>query len=138
MPQARADDIRRRSSSIRSSVRASSKPPDSVKTPISLYWRTESRVRSVISREWSTGKMKFDACPVDPPGFGSGPLSSCTMSRQPSRARWWTRLLPTMPAPMTTTRAVGGTVAMCRHLLVAYDATYCAMWNTTKCEPDAP
>src|SRR6476661_5845934 len=112
MPQARALDIRRRSSSIRSSVRAISKPPDSVKTPISLYWRTESSVRSVISREWSTGKMKFDACPVDPPGFGSGPLSSCTMSRQPSRARWWTRLLPTMPAPMTTTRAVAGTSAM--------------------------
>ncbi len=112
IPQARADDIRRRSSSIRSSVRASSKPPDSVKTPISLYWRTESSVRSVISREWSTGKMKFEACPVDPPGFGSGPLSIWTMSRQPSRARWWTRLLPTMPAPMTTTRALLGTVVM--------------------------
>ena len=84
MPQALAADIRRRSSSIRSSVRATSKPPDSVKTPISLYCSTESRVRSVISREWSTGKMKFDACPVDPPGLGSGPLSIWTMSRQPS------------------------------------------------------
>jgi hypothetical protein len=61
IPHALADDIRRRSSSIRSSVRATSKPPDSVKTPISWYCRTESRVRSVISREWSTGKMKFDA-----------------------------------------------------------------------------
>ena len=88
MPQAFADDIRRRSSSIRSSVRATSKPPDSVKTPISLYWRTLSSVRSVISREWSTGKMKFDAWPVEPPGLGSGPLSIWTMSRQPSRARW--------------------------------------------------
>ena len=74
MPHALALDIRRRSSSIRSSVRATSKPPDSVKTPISLYCSTESRVRSVISREWSTGKMKFDACPVDPPGLGSGAL----------------------------------------------------------------
>ena len=37
MPQARADDMRRRSSSIRASVRAISKPPDSVKTPISRY-----------------------------------------------------------------------------------------------------
>src|SRR4051794_38823722 len=34
------------------------------------------------------------------------------MSVQPSLARWWTRLLPTMPAPMTTTLAVAGTVAM--------------------------
>ncbi len=111
MPHAFALDMRRRSSSIRSSVRATSMPPDSVKTPISLYWRTLSSVRSVISREWSTGKMKFDACPVEPPGLGSGPLSSWTMSRQPSRARWYTRLLPTMPAPMTTTRALLGTVA---------------------------
>ena len=112
MPQAFAEDIRRRSSSIRSSVRATSKPPDSVNTPISLYWRTESSVRSVISREWSTGKMKFDAWPVEPPGLGSAPLSICTMSRQPSRARWCTRLLPTMPAPMTTTRAVAGTLTI--------------------------
>ena len=66
----------------------------------------------MISRVWSTGKMKFEACPVDPPGLGSGPWSSCTMSVQPSSARWWTRLLPTMPAPMTTTLAVAGTVAM--------------------------
>ena len=88
MPQALAEDIRRRSSSIRSSVRATSNPPDSVKTPISLYCSTESRVRSVISREWSVRKMKFDACPVEPPGLGRGPLSICTMSRQPSRARW--------------------------------------------------
>ncbi len=129
IPHAFALDMRRRSSSIRASVRASSKPPDSVKTPISWYWRTESRVRSAISREWSTGKMKFEACPVDPPGFGSAPLSIWTMSRQPSRARWWTRLLPTMPAPITTQRAVGGTVAICRQLLVAYHATDCAMWN---------
>ena len=61
MPHALALDIRRRSSSIRSSVRATSKPPDSVKTPISLYCFTESSVRSVISREWSTGKMKLEA-----------------------------------------------------------------------------
>lgn len=61
MPQALALDMRRRSSSMRSSVRAISYPPDSVKTSISLYCRTESRVRSVISREWSTGKMKFEA-----------------------------------------------------------------------------
>ena len=88
MPQAFDEDIRRRSSSIRSSVRATSKPPDSVKTPSSLYWRMLSAVRSVISREWSTGKMKFEAWPVEPPGFGRGPLSICTMSRQPSLARW--------------------------------------------------
>ncbi len=102
MPHAFALDIRRRSSSIRSSVRAISNPPDWVNTPISLYCSTESSVRSVISREWSTVKMKLDACPVEPPGLGSGPMSSWTMSVQPSRARWWTRLLPTMPAPITT------------------------------------
>ena len=61
MPHALALDILRRSSSIRSSVRATSKPPDWVKTPISWYWRTESSVRSVISRVWSTGKMKLEA-----------------------------------------------------------------------------
>jgi hypothetical protein len=88
IPHALAELIRRRSSSIRSSVRATSNPPDSVKTPISLYCRMLSSVRSVISREWSTGKMKFDAWPVEPPGFGSAPLSIWTMSRQPSRARW--------------------------------------------------
>ena len=52
--------------------------------------------------------MKFDACPVEPPGFGSGPLSSCTMSVQPRRARWQASEFPTMPAPITTTRAVLG------------------------------
>src|SRR5918999_3496067 len=52
--------------------------------------------------------MKLDAWPVDPPGLGSGPLSSSTRSRQPSRARWWTRLLPTIPAPITTARALPG------------------------------
>ena len=61
MPHALALDIRRRSSSIRSGVRAISKPPDWVKTPISLYCSTESSVRSVISREWSTVKMKLEA-----------------------------------------------------------------------------
>ncbi len=112
MPQFFALDIRRRSSSMRASVRATSKPPDWVKTPISWYCSTESRVRSVISREWSTGKMKLEAWPVEPPGLGSAPLSIWTMSRQPSRARCQTRPLPTMPAPMTTTRAEVGTSAI--------------------------
>ena len=87
IPHAFADDMRRCSSCIRSSVRATSMPPLSVKTSHSLYCRTESAVSCVISFEWSTGKMKFDAWPVEPPGFGSGPLSSSTRSRQPSRAR---------------------------------------------------
>ena len=103
-----ADAIRRRSSSIRSSVRATSMPPHSVKTPSSRYWRMLSSVSGVISLEWSTGKMKFEAWPVEPPGFGSGPLSIRTRSRQPSRARWWARLLPTMPPPMTTAFARDG------------------------------
>ncbi len=88
MPQAMAEVIRRVSSCIRSSERATSYPPDWVNTPSSVYCRTLSRVMSVNSREWSTGKMKFEACPVEPPGLGSGPLSIWTSSRQPRRARW--------------------------------------------------
>ena len=88
MPHDFADAIRRRNSSMRSSVRATSIPPHSVKTPISWYWRVLSTVSCVISFEWSTRKMKFEACPVEPPGFGSGPLSSRTTSVQPSRVRW--------------------------------------------------
>ena len=87
-PHALAEDIRRASSCIRSSVRATSMPPDSVKTPSSVYCRTLSAVSAVISFEWSTGKMKFDACPVEPPGFGRGPFSISRRSRQPSLARW--------------------------------------------------
>src|SRR5690242_5394699 len=110
IPHALAETTRRRSSSRRSSDRATSMPPLSVKTPISRYWRVLSAVSAVISREWSTGKMKFEAWPVDPPGLGSGPLSIRRMSRQPWRARWYARLFPTMPAPMTTARADAGKV----------------------------
>jgi acyl-CoA dehydrogenase family protein 9 len=46
-----------------------------------------SRVSSIIIFEYSIGKMKFDAWPVDPPGLGIGPLSTSTSWRQPSRAR---------------------------------------------------
>ncbi len=83
MPHDLAEAMRRRSSCIRSSVRATSMPPLWVKTSSSRYWRTLSSVSAVISLEWSTGKMKFEAWPVEPPGFGSGPLSSSTMSVQP-------------------------------------------------------
>ena len=37
-----------------------------------------------------------------------------------------------MPAPMTTTRAEVGTVAMSGSFDVAYDATECVMGNTVK------
>ena len=107
MPHAVADVARRRSSSRRSVVRATSMPPHVVLTPSSTYWRWLSSVRNAISLLWSVGKMKFEAWPVDPPGFGRGPLSTSTMSDHPSRARWPTRQLPTMPAPITTTLAVG-------------------------------
>src|SRR5579875_914248 len=112
MPHALAWVRRRRSSVIRSGVRATSMPPLSVNTPSSLYCSVESLVSSNIIFEYSIGKMKFDACPVDPPGFGSGPLSTSTTSRQPSSARWCTRLLPTMPAPITTALARDGTSVM--------------------------
>ncbi len=54
-PHDLADAIRRRSSSMRSSVRATSIPPGTVSTPSSSYCLTLSRVSAVISREWSTG-----------------------------------------------------------------------------------
>ena len=101
---------------MRSSVLATSMPPDSVKTSSALYWRTLSSVRAVISFEWSTGKMKFDACPVEPPGFGSGPFSSRTRSAQPRRARWCATLEPTMPAPITTALAEEGRAVIRRYI----------------------
>ena len=87
-PQAAAETIRRVSSCIRSSVRAISIPPLRTNTPRSTYWRMLSSVSWVISLEWSTGKMKFEAWPVEPPGFGSGPLSTSVISVAPSRVRW--------------------------------------------------
>ena len=105
MPQALAAEQRRRSSVIRSGVRATSMPPLSVKTPSSWYCSVLSLVSSIIIFEYSIGKMKLDAWPVEPPGLGIGPLSTSTRSVQPSRARWKARLLPTMPAPMMTALA---------------------------------
>ena len=87
MPQARAEVMRRRNSSMRASVRATSMPPQVVLTPSASYWRWLSRVSMAISRLWSVGKMKFEAWLVEPPGLGSGPLSMSSRSRQPSSAR---------------------------------------------------
>src|SRR3984957_4607125 len=116
MPHALAWEHRRRSSIIRSGVRATSMPPLWVDTPSSRYWAGLSSVSSNIILEYSMGKMKFEAWPVEPPGLGIGPLSTSTRSRQPSRARWWTRLLPTMPAPMMTALARAGiSVMLCPH-----------------------
>src|SRR5580692_1853572 len=112
MPHDLAWEHRRRSSIIRSGVRATSMPPLWVNTPSSWYCSVLSVVRSNIIFEYSMGKMKLEAWPVEPPGFGSGPLSSRTRSRQPSSARWWTRLLPTIPAPMTTALARAGMSVM--------------------------
>src|SRR5918995_5369981 len=65
--------------------------------------------------------MKFDACPVEPPGFGNGPLSIRTMSFQPRCARWPRRLLPTIPAPMTTHLAsLGRELATCESMGLIY------------------
>src|SRR6516162_3209902 len=112
MPHALAWVQRRRSSIIRSGVRATSIPPLCVNTPRSLYCAVLSSVSSNIIFEYSIGKMKLEAWPVEPPGFGIGPLSTRTRSRQPSCARWWTRLLPTMPAPMMTALARAGVSLM--------------------------
>ncbi len=86
--QAFAADSLRRNSCIRASVRATSMPPLSVNTPSALYCAVLSVVSSVIIFECSKGKMKFEACPVEPPGFGNGPLSTRTMRGTPRRARW--------------------------------------------------
>ena len=108
IPHDFACEQRRRSSVIRSSVLATSIPPLWVNTPSSLYCSVLSRVSSIIIFEYSIGKMKLEACPVEPPGFGIGPVSTSTSWVQPSRARWQARLLPTMPAPMMTALARSG------------------------------
>ena len=61
IPHEVEDAIRRLSSSIRSVVRATSIPPVSSYTPSSRYWLALSTVKAVISFEWSTRKMKFEA-----------------------------------------------------------------------------
>src|SRR5215469_33813 len=108
IPHALAAVQRRRSSAMRSAVRATSIPPLWVNTPSAWYCSVLSRVSSIIIFEYSIGKTKLEACPVEPPGFGIGPLSTRTRSRHPSRARWQARLLPTMPAPMITALARAG------------------------------
>src|SRR6185312_12497646 len=112
MPHAVAAVQRRRSSAIRAGVRATSIPPLWVNTPSAWYCSVLSWVSSIIIFEYSMGKMKLEACPVEPPGFGIGPLSTSTRSRQPRRARWQARLLPTMPAPMMTALARAGVCVM--------------------------
>ena len=54
MPQFFAESMRRRSSFIRVSVRATSSPPHAVYTSQSRYWRALSTVSAVISLLWST------------------------------------------------------------------------------------
>src|SRR5829696_7308680 len=76
--------------------------------------------------------MKFDAWPVEPPGLGSGPLSTCTMSVQPRRARWHARPFPTMPAPMTTTRALLGMWLMALDISVRPDASQLIYLTATR------
>ena len=100
--------MRRCSSSKRSWLRATSMPPESIERFMSRYWLALCSPSNAISLLWSTGKMKFDACPVEPPGLGRGPFSMRTRSCQPSRARCPTRQLPTIPAPITTTLALVG------------------------------
>src|SRR5207302_8383340 len=100
--------MRRRSSARRYSACAALMPPHWCRVPVSRYWRIDSSVSCVISFEWSTGKMKFDAWPVEPPGFGNGPLSTWTTSVQPSSASQPVRPLPTMPPPIPTQRALLG------------------------------
>ena len=69
MPHDFADAIRRRSSSMRSSVRATSMPPHTVSTPSSSYWRTLSAVSvrhlaRVVDREDEVGRVAGGAARV--------------------------------------------------------------------------
>ena len=64
--------------------------------------------RALLPPEDVSPTLVVQAWPVDPPGFGSGPLSNCTMSRQPSSARCATTEFPTIPDPITTTFAAVG------------------------------
>ena len=57
-------------------------------------------------------KTSPGACDVEPPVSHNGPWSMITRSVQPSRARWWTTLAPTMPAPTITARALDGRVSL--------------------------
>jgi len=134
MPHDLAWVHRRRSSIIRSGVRATSMPPLWVNTPSSVYWAVLSAVSSNIILEYSMGKTKLEAWPVEPPGFGIGPLSTRTRSRQPSRARWWTRLLPTMPAPMMTALARAGIAGISVISLIPPVAVGCRF----RCAPGRP
>ena len=60
-----------------------------------------------------------------PTGARERPLSSSTMFRQPCSARWYAMLLPTMPAPMTTTSARAGSALMQTLLLRRVDGAAC-------------
>ena len=59
---------------MRSSVRATSMPPQVVLTPRAAYCRWLSRVSIAISRLWSVGKMKFGRVAGRAAGVGERPL----------------------------------------------------------------
>ena len=83
----------------------------------------------MISREWSTGKMKFDAWPVEPPGLGSGPLSIWTMSR-PAEPGQVVDEAVADDAGADDDEAGGGGDVCHGELLVAYRAVECAFYGT--------
>src|SRR6478609_7371110 len=54
--------------------------------------------------DWLFWNTRPGACDVEPPASSSGPCSTTVMSFQPRLASSSARLVPTMPAPMMTTR----------------------------------
>ena len=67
----------------------------------------------MISREWSVGKMKFDACPVEPPGLGSGALVDLHDVAPAEPGQVVDEAVADDAGADDDDRAVAGTVAMC-------------------------
>ena len=59
---------------------------------------------------WKTNPGAWD---VEPPGRSSGPCSTTVISVQPRETSSSARLVPTMPAPMMTTRGADSMVNPC-------------------------
>lgn len=66
---------------------------------------------AVIVLEALVRKTRPGACELDPPGAGSGPCSTTVTCDQPRAVSSSASAQPTIPAPMTTTRAWAGSGA---------------------------
>ena len=81
-------------------------PSDSSETNFSTVYFA-NRVIDFDGLVWKTSPGAWD---VEPPGRSSGPCSTTVISVQPSETSSSARLVPTMPAPMMTTRGADSMV----------------------------